>query len=291
MLIAEVSKVTSLTKKAIEYYIEQGLVNPVVLDNGYRDFSETDVERLQKIAVLRKLGFSIEEIREVLADQTNSTLQKLSVQRELKIRAEEAKKAIIEKLIRGHGYDEISAELKAVEQGTTAAEKILAAFPGYYGQFVCLHFARFLQEPITTAEQQAAYEEIIAFLDNVPPLAIPEDLQAFLDESTKHFNTENIEEMIENTRQAVADPEKFFTENRKIMEQYLEYRRSDEYKNSPAYKLQTLLKEFYQTSGYYDIFIPAMKKLSLAYAEYYKQLEAANKKFLTLDPEAAQQEN
>ncbi len=125
----------------------------------------------------------------------------------------------------------------------------------------------------------------------MPPLAIPEELQAFLDESTKNFNTENIEEMIEDTRQAVADPEKFFAENKDIMEQYLAYRRSDEYKNSPAYKLQILLKEFHQASGYYDIFIPAMKRLSPAYAEYYKQLEAANKKFLTLYPEVAQQLN
>lgn len=44
MLINEVSKVTNLTKKAIEYYIEQKLVFPNILDNGYRDFSENDID-------------------------------------------------------------------------------------------------------------------------------------------------------------------------------------------------------------------------------------------------------
>jgi len=54
MLINEVSRRTNLTKKAIEYYTEQNLITPVILDNGYRDFSEMDVECLEKVAVLRK---------------------------------------------------------------------------------------------------------------------------------------------------------------------------------------------------------------------------------------------
>lgn|GEM_PF-844649 len=38
MLINETSKITNLTKKAIEYYIERELIFPDLLDNGYRDF-------------------------------------------------------------------------------------------------------------------------------------------------------------------------------------------------------------------------------------------------------------
>lgn len=48
MLINETSKITNLTKKAIDYYIEQRLVSPVFLDNGYRDFREEDLEVLKK---------------------------------------------------------------------------------------------------------------------------------------------------------------------------------------------------------------------------------------------------
>ena len=43
MLIHEVCKECSLTKKAIEYYIEQELVSPTVLENGYRSFTEEDI--------------------------------------------------------------------------------------------------------------------------------------------------------------------------------------------------------------------------------------------------------
>lgn len=48
MLIHEVCKECRLTKKAVEYYTEQGLVFPSVSENGYRCFSESDIERLKK---------------------------------------------------------------------------------------------------------------------------------------------------------------------------------------------------------------------------------------------------
>jgi DNA-binding transcriptional MerR regulator len=98
MLISEASKISNLTKKAIEYYTEQKLVLPVMLDNGYRDFSENDVERLKRISVFRKLGLNIEEIKAVLADETNNTLLKISVQKELNMQKEQVKKSILNKL-------------------------------------------------------------------------------------------------------------------------------------------------------------------------------------------------
>ena len=42
MLINEVCKECNLTKKAVEYYTEQGLIQPRITENGYRQFSETD---------------------------------------------------------------------------------------------------------------------------------------------------------------------------------------------------------------------------------------------------------
>lgn len=69
MLVNEVCKECNLTKKAVEYYIEQGLVAPSVRENGYRDFSDADVTRLKKISVLRGLGLSVADIEGVLAKQ------------------------------------------------------------------------------------------------------------------------------------------------------------------------------------------------------------------------------
>ncbi len=284
MLIHEVTSQTKLTKKAIEYYIGQGLLSPVVSDNGYRNFSEEDIEILRKISILRKLGLGMEDIKLVLQDKTNTALQKLSVKKELDIKKELQKEAIMDKLQTNADYNKIKEELEALEQNTTIAERLLDSFPGYYGRFVCLHFARFLNEPVTTDEQQKAYREIIDFLDNVPDMTFPEDIVKYLDETVNQLTTGQISELLNQTKQSLENPEKFLEENKETLEYYYQYLQSEEYKNSPACKFKSLLSEFNHSSGYYDIFIPAMKALSPAYAEYYKQSELANEKLLKQYP-------
>ena len=62
MLINEVCKKSNVTKKAIEYYAEHGLISPVIAENGYRQFSDDDVEKLKKISIMRGLGIPSEMI-------------------------------------------------------------------------------------------------------------------------------------------------------------------------------------------------------------------------------------
>ncbi len=69
MKISEVSRRTGLTKRAIRYYLEAGLISPHIYEkNGkeYRDYSEDDIRLLEAIAGLRRAGFSIEQIRAVI---------------------------------------------------------------------------------------------------------------------------------------------------------------------------------------------------------------------------------
>jgi DNA-binding transcriptional MerR regulator len=257
-----------------------------MLNNGYRDFSNTDIECLKKISVLRKLGLSIEEIKKVLADETGDTLKKLSVRNELNVQRERSKNAILDQLGCGKSYIEISADLDAIEQSATITEKLLDAFPGYYGRFLSLHWACYLNEPIITDEQKSTYAKIIAFLDNVPSLNFPENIQAYIDEAMQNIRTVDINYMNEKTKQSIENPEAFLSENKELLENYLAYIQSDEYINSPMYQLKCLLFEFNKTSGYYEIFIPAMKILSPSYAEYCKQSEIANEKLYAQYPEA-----
>lgn len=245
------------------------------------------MERLKKIAVYRKLGLSINEIKEILADETGSALQKIALKKELSLHKEQVKKAILEKLSCGKSYDEINLELKILDQKANITEKLLEAFPGYYGRFICLHFERFLNEPITTDEQQSAYNQIITFLDDVPSFEFPEDLQKYIIENTKHLDSEAIGTMIDNTKYSIENLDEFLTENKDWLHEYLEYKKSEEYKNSPLCKFQDFILEFNSTSGYYDIFIPAMKKLSSTYAKYHKQIEITNEELLIRYPEIA----
>lgn len=59
MLINEVCKKCKLTKKAVEYYGEQGLIKPVVMENGYRQFSDDDAMKLKKSQSCAVLGYRL----------------------------------------------------------------------------------------------------------------------------------------------------------------------------------------------------------------------------------------
>ena len=64
MKINEVEKRVQITKKSIRFYEQEGLLHPERnKENGYRDYSEEDVELLLKIKFLRKLSLPIEEIK------------------------------------------------------------------------------------------------------------------------------------------------------------------------------------------------------------------------------------
>lgn len=291
MLISEISKITNLTKKAIEYYTEQELIIPVILDNGYRNFNSDDIERLKKVSVLRKLGLSIDDIKAFLTDENLDILKKLSIKNELKVQRERVKNAILDKLSCGSNYPEIAAELLILEQSATVTEKLLDAFPGYYGRVIALHWAHFLNEPLKTDEQKSAYNDILAFFDKSPSLNFPEELQAYLNEATINISTNDINEMNDKMKQSIENPEAFLTENKDFLEHYLAYMQSDEYKNSPQFQMKSLLNEFNKTSGYYDILIPAMKKLSPSYNDYCRKIEIANEKIYAQYPEAKKLDN
>lgn len=66
MRIGEVSTLTGLTERTIRYYEEVELITPEKQERGeriYRYYSEEDVSELETISALRKLLFSIDEIK------------------------------------------------------------------------------------------------------------------------------------------------------------------------------------------------------------------------------------
>ena len=68
-LINQVSKLTGLTKKALRYYEEQGILFPSLRDkeNGYRMYDECDLKKAQLINLMRQYDFSISEIKDTLS--------------------------------------------------------------------------------------------------------------------------------------------------------------------------------------------------------------------------------
>ena len=65
MRINEIENELGISKSNIRFYEKQGLLAPERTENGYRNYSDDDLETLKKIIVYRKLGISVESIRKI----------------------------------------------------------------------------------------------------------------------------------------------------------------------------------------------------------------------------------
>ena len=274
MTMHEVCARLGLTKKAVRYYVGEGLIAPRRLENGYADFSEADCETLERIALLRRLDLPLCEIRVLLAGgSAEAALNRLGKQ----IAREQTALLLLSGFSETRDYASLKRALTAEEQKRTIAERLESAFPGGFGRVVALMFAPYLTQPAETADQQSALGEIIAFLDNVPAMD-----PALIDEMQRTFapiDAETAEKMRRAKESAATDPQNWLEENEELVRQYAAFKQSAAYRASPAGKIEDYLRAFCQESGYNDVFIPALRRLSPAYDAYQRRLIAANDAF------------
>ena len=88
MKINEVAKLTGVSVRTLQYYDEIGLLIPKKLDNGYRDYSDENLDKLQKILFYRFLKFKLNDIKGLL-DGDIDGLKILELQRELILKEKE----------------------------------------------------------------------------------------------------------------------------------------------------------------------------------------------------------
>ena len=93
MKIKAVCDLTGLTARTVRVYIDEQLIAPEFTENylGRRsfEFSQSDIAALQNIATLRKYGFSIDEIRNILLDSQTSIAIIENVKQRTQIQADE----------------------------------------------------------------------------------------------------------------------------------------------------------------------------------------------------------
>lgn len=77
MLLNEIINEVGMTKRAVKYYEEKGLLSVDKDNNGYRNYTAQDVETLKKISVYRKLGISIKDIQSLLETGDKSILLRI----------------------------------------------------------------------------------------------------------------------------------------------------------------------------------------------------------------------
>lgn len=285
MRINQVCNVTGLTKKAIEYYQHKEIVQPKADENGYRDFSHNEVEILKKVSIMRSLGLSVSDIKNILDSHLyKEELRKAILKKQLENELSNKQLQLLEKLSDDESIEEISKEIEDLNKKKSIKERLLEVFPGFYGRFLVVHFSKFLEDSIKTEKQEEAYETIIKFLDETEFPQLSDEIMNQFEEAMDFWTDERIDEVEDKKRESIENPEKFLKDNSEMIQQYEEFKESSEYQSSPAKELMEAMKSFGKTSGYNDIFIPAMRRLSPAYEEYYQSLLNANEIFMKQSP-------
>lgn len=281
MLRNEIQEITGLTRKAIEYYEEKGLIKPLKLENGYRDYSDKDLEILNKISLFRKIGLSISEIEECLSSN-GSSLSSILRRKEHQLEIEQKRKEVIELLVKKENQNIIESKIALIETEESIYEKLENAFPGYFGQLIFSTYQPFLNEALDRGGQDA-YKEFVAYLDSLPSFELSKEEQGYIEEVSSTYDMRILKEVNASKIEAIENSEQWLEENKDIISQYQNYKNSDDYKNSPMKIIQNKLNKYILDNKYCETAIPLIRKFSKSYDEYYKKLLVANDKYLELN--------
>ena len=275
MQINEVIQKVDLTKRAIKYYEEQGLISVNKDKNGYRNYSEEDVKTLKEISVYRKLGISIKDIKVLLNTKDKQLLENIYKEKLSKIKENQKEIDSLRKFIDNDNVEEIYNILDFENLACSIQEMI----PGFYGYYFMNHFMPYLQIKIETKEQQESYKRIVEYLDNVN-IKIPLIMKINSFIMYKLLSKQDINKMVEQidakTKSYINISDDEYEKLKEKPRKYVKLKNSLLYKYHPAFISQRKFMKNLQDSGYNDIFIPNMIILSPKYKEYHDALTSIN---------------
>lgn len=280
MLRNEIQNKTGLTRKAIEYYEEKGLINPQKTENGYRDYSDNDLEVLIKVSLFRKLGISVTEIEDYLSTGISS-LSSVLRRKQHQLDVEEKRKEVLELVVKGESQELINEKIKLIEAEESIYVRLERLFPGYFGQMFFAAYQPFLNESLGKDEEEA-FEKYVDYLDNLPSLQLSKEEQDYIEKISSTFDIQTLNKVNEDKINAIENVEEWLKENDNAISQYEEYKNSEEYQNSLMKQIQDKLQNFMKDNKYYEIAIPLIRKFSKSYDEYYEKLLRANEIYLDM---------
>lgn len=278
MLRSEIQKETGLTRKAIEYYEDKGLIHPQKSENGYRDYNIKDLEILKKVSIFRKLGMSISDIYQCISSGSDS-LSSVLREKQHQLDLDEKRKAILEMIVRGESKELINDKVSLLEMEETIYEKLEIAFPGYFGQMLFAAYQPFLNEPLEN-DVKVSFYKYIDYLDRLPSFELTEEEKKYIEKISAPFDMKILKDVNQAKVDAIESPEKWIKDNEDEIYKYESYKNSEEYQNSMMKQIQDKLKNFMKENQYYEIAIPLIRKFSKSYDDYYKKLLKANEEYL-----------
>lgn len=269
MLLNEIIKEVGMTKRAVKYYEEKGLLTVNKDNNGYRNYSNQDVDTLKKISVYRKLGIGIKDIQKLLKTDDKSILLHIYQEKLQEHVLQDSELKALKQFIDDGNADKAN-ELLDYQTVENAIESLL---PGKeWANYFKSHFKPFLNIRLTTPEQKQALQNILEYCDKTT-LKIPFMMQIGMKiANTVSQESRTADEMIAYYRDMNEN------EYSKLKEKvYAGVKmKTGMMKYHPSFIAQRKMQKELQNKGYNDIFLPNLMVLSPKYAEYKKSLDALN---------------
>lgn len=275
MRLNEVIKQVDLSKRAIKFYEEKGLLKTKRDSNGYRNYTDKDISLLKEISSYRKMGIGLSDIKEILNDK--SVLKQILIEKKKEITISQNELEALEKFIENNNIEELydSVDYK------TLADAIQNSIPGFYGYYFLNHFLPYLQIRIQTKEQQEAYNRLIEFWDNTNiriPFLMKLNSWILFKLNSKKSLIVQIERIDSQIKEMLNPTEEEYEKLKKKVNDGYKLKNSIFYKYSLIGISQRKFMKELQNKGYNDIFIPSMIALSPKYKEYHNALMAINKR-------------
>lgn len=275
MRLNEVIKQVDLSKRAIKFYEEKGLLKTKRDSNGYRNYTDKDISLLKEISSYRKMGIGLSDIKRILNDK--SVLKQILIEKKKEITISQNELEALEKFIGNNNIEELynSVDYK------TIADAIQNSIPGFYGYYFLNHFLPYLQIRIQTKEQQEAYNRLIEFWDNTNiriPFLMKLNSWILFKLNSKKSLIVQIEQIDSQINEMLNPTEEEYEKLKKKVNEGYKLKNSIFYKYSLIGISQRKFMKELQNKGYNDIFIPSMIELSPKYKEYHNALMAINKR-------------
>lgn len=243
MKISQITKELGISRKAILYYEQEGLVCPERDCNNYREFNNEQIAILKKVYNLRIKGVPVSIIKDYLKTKDNTILQTYITN---------ARNVLIQKLNQLEQLELNNLDVDCL-QPITAIEFIGENIDGPLGDYMTSHYKYFLEKDnVTYQGNEEVFKKLIEYIDcydfttinkvlaEYPEIVVPDKIHDY------NYRQVSSLKYIPNVPNEVANEVK---------------------------QVVTPIQMELDRIGYYTQFVPLVRKLSPSYNLYIEKCE------------------
>ena len=170
MQIKEIELLSGMSRANVRFYEAEGLIDPARTDNGYRDYSDSDLQILKRIKLLRILGVSLDTLKHLqtgtqnLNDTLSTHIEQLMAD---KLHLEQSQSICQQICADGALYQTLDAQhyLELLERANTPSSLPKDVLP-------CLHapWCRFFARGLDTSLYTFLWNLVLGLVFHIPLL-------------------------------------------------------------------------------------------------------------------------